>query len=418
MITPAHKAAGAALTAAVALSNTILSAATEDCSLAGVWKGPGIGCDCDPGWVGSDCGSLDVKNDGVMTTVFTTGPRGYPGTPVGEKNDTIGTVWGGHAAQDRNRINAAASNSTWHWYGSAILNNHSMGSWTSCSSAGHAVGSSPTGPFKLVDIAVRPGGNDDGGGNTGWYNGSVHDVYLTQNPRPWSNKTDMWLLFFTAMPKKNPLGNRQIGVAYAAHLEGPWIVWPRAVLGPNKNSTAVDTSSVSNAAPAFTNDGSGRLLLAYKGLGKAAPGKPVCTDGSGRGCISVAVAPHWTGPYDPVTANAGIKIEGEDPTLFQDRRGNWHMLYELYNRPHKTFSGRHAYSATGLSDWQLVPPTEPYWGGLNITLDGKPKVKLTNRERYQIVLDENGNPAWLYNGAHTYERPVPFNIVASIGGRK
>ena len=75
--------------------------------------------------------------------------------------------------------------------------------------------------------------------------------------------------------------------------------------------SALDSSSVSNAAPAFARDGSGRLLLAYKGLGRAQPSKPPCTDGSGKACISVAAAPHWTGPYTHTTANMGLILFGE-----------------------------------------------------------------------------------------------------------
>merc|ERR1711969_393375 len=185
----------------------------------------------------------------------------------------------------------------------------SLSRWTDDSCAIHGLGDSST-HFSLSNMALRPGGGD------AWDGGSIHGVYLTKNPKPWPNKTDTWLLFYTGYPKRNPLGNRRIGVAYSKTLHGPWTRWG-PVLSANTNASAVDSSSVSNAAPAFARDGSGRLLLAYKGLGKAQPSKPPCTDGSGKACISVASAPHWTGPYEHVTANVGLILLGEDPTLWQ-----------------------------------------------------------------------------------------------------
>jgi hypothetical protein len=119
-----------------------------------------------------------------------------------------------------------------------------------CNDAGNAT-------FSLDKIILK------GDGGSGWTGGSLHGVYAVTNPAPWPNKTDSYLIFFTGMSVVNPSGTRRIGVAYAPSVSGPWSVWPNPVLEPNRNASAVDTSSVSNAAPAFNRDGSGRVLLAY-----------------------------------------------------------------------------------------------------------------------------------------------------------
>ena len=310
---------------------------------------------------------------------------------------TINTVWGGHSARD--------DDGSWHFFGSAIMDGGSLSRWTDDSCAIHGVGNSST-RFSLSNIALRPGGGD------AWDGGSIHGVYLTKNPKPWPNKTDTWLLFYTGYPKRNPLGNRRIGVAYSKALHGPWTRWG-PVLSANTNSSAVDSSSVSNAAPAFARDGSGRILLAYKGLGKVQPSKPPCTDGSGKACISVASAPHWTGPYEHVTANEGLIILGEDPTLWHGPRG-WHMVYEHYTAD-KRFSGTHAWSVTGLTNWttnyqasaEEECPMVPVATGLNGTA-----AALTKRERYQVTLDADGHPALLFNGACSGDSC--FNIVQAF----
>ena len=146
----------------------------------------------------------------------------------------------------------------------------------------------------------------------------------------------------------------------------------------------------------------------YKGLGKAAPGKPPCTDGSGKACISVATARHWTGPYNHTTANAGLIIEGEDPSLWQSPRGSWHMVYERYTADHSR-SGAHAFSASGLEDWTITPNAT--WVTTTTALDGGARVKLKKRERYQIVLDAEGHPDMLFNGGAGAGHDEAFNMV-------
>jgi hypothetical protein len=206
------------------------------------------------------------------------------------------------------------------------------------------------------------------------------------------------------MPKQNPLSSRKIGVAFAPALAGPWTRWG-PVLSANPNPAAVDSSSVSNAAPAFDRDGSGRILLAYKGLGKAQPSKPPCTDGSGKACISVAEAPHWTGPYNRVTADAGMKFLGEDPTLWQSARGSWHMVFEHYTND-RSRSGAHAWSENGVAGWNVTDNSS--WVPVHTMLDGKPAA-LFKRERYQVSFDSDGEPSLLWNGAQL--DGDSFNIV-------
>ena len=352
------------------------------------------GAACPAGFKGPDCGALDLCAAGSARSI-----RGIPGARV--SNTTVNTVWGGHAAQD--------DNGTWHWFGSVIMGGKPLGSWADASAAGHATAAASTGrsataegrptfsALPLREIVLRPSGGDE------WDGGSIHGVYLIKNPKPWRNGTDSWLLFYTGFPKEQPLAHRQIGVAHAASLAGPWAkFWGNPVLSANTNSSAVDSSSVSNAAPAFASDGSGRILLAYKGLGKAQPSKPPCTDGSGKACISVAQAPHWAAPFEHTTANRGMIMLGEDPSLWQapgSSGGLWHMVYEHYvGEGAQRRSGAHAWSASGglVEDWSVAPNIS--WVDLETALEGR-TVVLAKRERYQVALGAEGQPSLLFNGA-------------------
>ena len=365
-----------------------------DCSLAGTCLShpEPRRCVCDKGFTGPTCSALDLSPSGATRTI-----AGLPKFQLG--NTTINTVWGGHSVRD--------AQGRPHWFGSIILNGGGLGDWTDGSAAGHAVAKRTgdgTGPFKLTDVVLRP----DGG--PGFDGGSIHGVYLIKNPTPWPNRTDAWLLFYTGMPKVNPLSSRKIGVAYAPSLQGPFTKFG-AVLSANTDPLAVDSSSISNAAPAFDRDGSGRILLAYKGLGKAQPSKPVCTDGSGKACISVAEAAHWTGPYRHVTADAGMRFEGEDACLWQGARG-WHMVFEHYTKD-RTRSGAHAWSADGLRNWTVSD--NKTWVALKTALDRK-ETNLYKRERYQVVLGSDGHPSLLFNGAGLAGAGPYFNIVTPFAG--
>eukprot|EP00041_Stephanoeca_diplocostata_P004594 m.47404 g.47404 ORF g.47404 m.47404 type:complete len:323 (+) comp15221_c1_seq1:663-1631(+) len=296
-------------------------------------------------------------------------------------------------------------NSTeWHWIGSAIDDGKPLADWATNSVVSHASmygpvgivpmrGGSTTsrvtaslGSFSLDDIIRR--GNRNG---STWDDGSMHGVYVIRNPYPWTNGSDAYLIFYTGFATVDPLASRQIGVLYAPTLQGPWHAWGSPVLSKNPNASAPDSSSVSNAAPAFVRGGNGKILLAYKGLSPAQPSKPLCTDGSGKPCVFVAQAPHWSGPYSYTTANRGDVIVGEDPTLWQDERGRWHMVFEHYNG---TSCGNHAFSLTGTDEWVIAPSIY----SLDVELDGK-KVQLEKRERPQMVFDANGTPVALANGA-------------------
>lgn len=372
-------------------------AGPASCSLSGVCSSDGSSCVCDPGFRGPRCASLALT--GAMHSVISN-------LPVGINSTTVSTVWGGHAL-------AEPVDGSLHWYGSAIRGNHNLASWATASAVGHARLDCPSTPcpplaaatFSLDSLAVVPDGGSD------WSGGSMHGVYVVRNPAPWANGTDAWLIYFTGFTVANPLGSRQIGVAHASTLAGPWTVWPTPVLSPNTNRSAVDTSSVSNPAPFFDRDGSGRVLLAYKGLGVAQPSRPVCTDGSGRPCIFVAEAKHWTGPYTHVTANSGAAVmEGEDPTLWQDSREGWHMIKEHYINGGLGGVGGHCFSTNGLSGWECADPST--WYTTQVVLNGKPVV-LEKRERPQIVFDTDGHPVALYNGAckggSCFNVVMPFN---------
>merc|ERR1712232_978349 len=96
----------------------------------------------------------------------------------------------------------------------------------------------------------------------------------------------------------------------------------------------------------------------------------------------------------------------EDPFVWVDRKGHYHCLMHAWPMPW----GPHAYSADG-KEWHYAPVTDgtcyhfnrPCAYDGNVTLqDGNEAVRrvtLLARERPHLVLDENGTPLALTNGA-------------------
>jgi len=202
---------------------------------------------------------------------------------------------------------------------------------------------------------------------------------------------------------RDVLSTRRIGAAFAASLNGPWVRIPYAIFNASTSPSDFDSSTVSNAAPAFQPSGNGSLLLAYKGLAEHDPHNPhkQCTDGSGVPCVGIVAADHWRGPY----RRSGTRLAGpgEDPTLFH-RGGGWHMIFEHYDGSH---CGAHAYSADGVR-WNVTPPAT--WYTLDVVLDGVSQ-KLVKRERPQVVWDGVGNGTGLiFNGACTAAGCFNINV--------
>jgi hypothetical protein len=133
----------------------------------------------------------------------------------------------------------------------------------------------------------------------------------------------------------------------------------------------------------------GTVLLAYRG-------------GWDPWHVGVAVAPSWRGlfrvSHEPVFHNVN-----EDPGIFQDGRGNFHMLTHDFERP----TGGHAFSPDGLS-WTYAGNAY----GSSIAYDDGSSETISRRERPQVLMLD-GLPALLFTGVQPTEG-LPFTFVQSI----
>ena len=99
-----------------------------------------------------------------------------------------------------------------------------------------------------------------------------------------------------------------ISLSYSESINGPWNTLPDPILKGREGSW--DSFVTNPSAYIFDN---GTVLLAYRG-------------GWSPWHIGIAVAPTWKGPYIIKSDQPVFKDINEDPGLFRDARGNFHMF--------------------------------------------------------------------------------------------
>jgi hypothetical protein len=288
-----------------------------DCSLGGTCNATGI-CACDIWWTGATCAQLNLA----------------PADPDASGLSAPGYFsWGGHPLRDEN--------GTYHLLASFLCDHDTLSQWTTKSSIAHATASAPTGPYTLApgadrQLVVPPwshGASVTRDPVTGEYllfhigNGAV-------DPKTWApcyNSSEALGEFegaalaaaATGAPPAAPLPGASESdstfVERAPSLDGPWTHFNN-----NQGVTVVyppgswATSMTNPAAFIFPN---GTTLLYYR-----ADQCPKTWGALAPACIGVAIADSWEGPYTSLFAQPITHPEGEDPAVFRDPRGNFHLL--------------------------------------------------------------------------------------------
>jgi hypothetical protein len=142
---------------------------------------------------------------------------------------------------------------------------------------------------------------------------------------------------------------------------------------------------------------------------------------SGRTCSGpehpwVASAPHWSGPYHSIDSEQQPfpQLNVEDPHMWRDARGHWHMLHHWQSGNHNAYAnGGHSFSRDGLR-WTFSNDTaytkNISWTATGPNADGKiPWTVVARRERPGLLLDRKWQtPRALFTAvaAHTWRSNV------------
>ena len=345
-----------------------------DCSLNGMCTA-GV-CVCDRPWKDARteaCSVLDVEPHPDAYIPAYGGPR----TSTAYQKQNL-TSWGGNIL--------LADDGKYHLFVSAMDGGVGLRGWGSISRIDHAVADDPMGVFELVDTPLRK---------------EAH------NASPLRAKNGSYLLFHigssgdssksnpVAPPDSfSPIGRHVVlaggGSSFAHHAEtpdGPW--YPLS--GPRCNNPA---PMLANNGTAFVGCNDGGFHI-YKSDDVFA--------GKWTQVTTMAFPPSWG-------ANAPSYLKNEDPYLWMDRRGNFHLLAHRYDyrdgyppNPNQTMplhvSG-HGFSTDGVA-WHFNVEQQPY--DALIRFHNGTTQQFSTYERPHLVFDpESGLPTHLVNGVQPY----------------
>ena len=133
---------------------------------------------------------------------------------------------------------------------------------------------------------------------------------------------------------------------YSSSVHGPWKQAPGVVLQPAP-AGAWDNFVTNPSLYFFPN---GTALMAYRG--------GPCLDRA-KGCdahnCAMAAASSWDSQFQRLGSNPAWEQQTEDPGIFRDERGNFHILSHLFAGG----PGGHSYSADGVT-WHFAGQVSKY----------------------------------------------------------
>ena len=297
-------------------------ACVDDCSLNGECVSDGV-CACDAPWHGAACGLIGVE------PAQAGGLYGYSPNV---------SSWGG---------NAVLGDDGMHHLYVAEMATGGLKAWASQSECTHAVSGTAQGPFTKTSA-------DGGEALPKW----CHNPYTLRD-----SSTGRFLMFHIG--SSNDTDRQHDFLHAAASPFGPWTA------APSK------PQSCNNPAPAFHPNGTLFAVCNHQQITRAS-GAPLSLNTSWSELATMQKLPaHGTVDRDR---------HWEDPSLWFDRRGNWHVLYHVYClRPfaeRKECMSGHAFSRDGES-WTFSN-VEPFNGTVSF-VGGSPPITFSTRERPHVV---------------------------------
>ena len=407
-------------------------ACTSDwnCSLGGECSSAGT-CACDPWWTGRNCTYLNLqraKPDAGFR------PPGYHS-------------WGGHAAFD-------AASGLWRGFFSFMVRRCDLNSWTTNSATVQATAKEIDGPYTLLGdvdpdslapgmpaLLVQPWSH-----NTYLVHDPHEQQYLVWHigsgqvpPSQWKNcsgdgappagaSADHFSYVATSAARRRlrldpgssssssssataaptkPLDGRGFFVATSPSLTGPWNVSERIQVEVDIPASGywADPGNKGNPAPFIFPNGSALLFFSSASCPPDWPGALAPS------CIGMATAPSWRGPYRAVGTLPITSPESEDPSVFRDPRGNFHLLTNVNNCHNHCAAGvacgGHAHSRDGLA-WSVLHVGS---FGPVITFENGTVYNAAYVERPQVVQDpSDGTPLGFFvgTGIGTYSNSVSW----------
>ncbi|KAI0901356.1 hypothetical protein F4806DRAFT_451970 [Annulohypoxylon nitens] len=343
----------------------------EDCSLNSICNQSSSNCECDPGWKSDDCGQLDLQPatrwTGYNYTNFTL-PDFY-----GAKGNSS---WGGTVVRDR------VDRKLFHLIIDQFSHGCGLAGWRPFSTVVRAESrTGPAGPF--------------------FYAEELLGTFRHNSKVVWSPADEKYLLYTIGIETDTPNTCKSykwannISVSSAPDIRGPWD--PPKFLFDATNPAPWPLWTQDNPTPEIALGVEDNLLY---------------------------LANSSNGPYDLVKSMPWNMSDysdhwTEDPFLWRDRRGNWHILchwmIDIAERSEKyPRVGGHLFSRSLTGNW-----TFKLQAAYNTTVyftDGG-RTDYYRRERPQFYFSDDGNltPLYLINGVQEFNSSASYTLIQPIG---
>jgi hypothetical protein len=366
----------------------------EDCGLNGICTHNT--CLCDPGWIGSDCGRLNLRP----------GPRANGYNLTGEGTSS----WCNEILRDRQDQNL------YHLIVSEFTHGCGLNYWSPYSRIIRAESTNgPLGPYSFKQ-EIAPS--------------------FAHNPSVvWSEKDQMYFMYnigcqqqlpstcqnvnFTCGPGNTLNGESGISIWSSPDLYN-WTSQGQIIPGTDNNAWDAD---ITNPAPLHVRYPSKNLpsasslthspasILAYRGC-------PYNCNGTEQ--INIATAPSYTSPYTRLhPKNPIFPVPAEDPFIWEDKRGNFHMLVHSL-LPGAGFGdgpnvGRHAFARSWAGPWTINGESVAFT--TSVEFDDGSFVDYYRRERPSLLFSGDGEMRLLAlsTGVQEVGEGGSYSLIQPIG---
>lgn len=217
---------------------------------------------------------------------------------------------------------------------------------------------------------------------------------------------------FTCGPGNFINGESGVSIQSSPDLK-TWAFEGQILKGADDDTWDADVTNPSPFPLYSHSDQTAEVLLAYRGCPYNC---------SGSELLNLATARHYTGPYTKIQAQPLFSAPNEDPFIWRDKRGHFHMLTHSLE-PEGGFGdgpkvGRHAYSRTLEGPWTFNNKTLAF--STLVEYNYGTSVDFYRRERPQLFFSEDGEmtPLYLTNGVQEGGSGMSYTIIQPLPGAK
>jgi len=358
----------------------------EDCNLNGICSPTSHACICDPGWIATDCGELDRRP--------TKRSDGYNRTAEGTSS------WGSKIIHD------PKNPKLFHLFLAQFTDGCGLDYWSPYSRIIRAESTTgPAGPYSVGEQIVGTFAHNP----TVIYSPADEKYLLYYIGCSITPPQQCTTVDFTCGPGNTLNAESGISVQSSPDLLN-WTFEGQVLSGDTNGTWDADTTNPSPFALYSPSDPTPAILLAYRGCPYNCPGSEL---------MNVAVAEHFAGPYKRLHSQPIFSEQNEDPFIWRDKRGNYHMLMHSLEADGAFGSGpkvgRHAFAREFDGAWTFNNRTLAFNTSVQFT-DGS-TVAFFRRERPQLFFSEDGEmvPLYLSTGVQEVGSGQSYSVIQPLG---